>query len=84
MRKSVHIPPELIEVVDQRAAALQMSRNRFIVRAIRTALGNEEKWSPEFIDALSVPLPDESVDDLFDVIRKGRMTDSKPPAKGST
>jgi hypothetical protein len=53
MSTSVHIPKPLLEAVDRRARALQVSRNRFIVKALEREVSGGPGWSPGFFERLS-------------------------------
>lgn len=53
MATSVHISKPLLDVVDRRAKALGISRNRLIVRALERELASTDEWSPGFFDALA-------------------------------
>ena len=66
MPTSLHLPDDLLSMVDQRAKALRVSRNRFIVDTLRSVLQDPESWSPGFIAALEQPSPGlaGAVDDL--------------------
>ena len=46
MPTTIHVPEQLLERVDTRAKALGVSRSRFIVGALREALGTDETWPP--------------------------------------
>lgn len=52
MPTTIHLPPDLLEAVDHQAKDLGLSRNRYIVRALRRALEGEPQWSPQFIREL--------------------------------
>lgn len=53
---TIHIPDPLLEAVDARARARGVSRNRFILEALRRVLLEEATWSPGFLDQLRKPL----------------------------
>jgi hypothetical protein len=53
MATSVHIPPALLAAADRKAAALGISRNRLIVRALERELLPGGGWSPGFFDAIA-------------------------------
>jgi predicted transcriptional regulator len=52
MPTTVHIPEALLEAVDRRARALQVSRNRLIVQALTREVSPPPGWSPEFLGCL--------------------------------
>ena len=52
MPTTVHIPAPLLEAVDRRARALQVSRNRIVVRALAREVREPSGWSPEFVARL--------------------------------
>lgn len=52
MATTIHLPTQLLESVDRRAAELGMSRNRYIITALENAIAGEAAWSPPFLDAL--------------------------------
>ena len=52
MSTTVHLPPELLKRVDERARALRMSRNQYIRRALERMIEPETKWSGEFLRTL--------------------------------
>ena len=54
MPTSVHIPKPLLDAVDRRAKALNISRNRLIVKALERELSQPSDWSPGFFERLSV------------------------------
>jgi hypothetical protein len=79
MATSVHIPKALLEEVDRKARALQISRNRLIVRALERELSAAADWSPGFFEQLGKVDTETAaaVDDLLASIRQART--SKPP-----
>ncbi len=78
MPTSIHLPDDLLSMVDQRAKALRISRNRFIVDTLRSVLRDPESWSPGFIPALEQPSPGlaDAVDDLERNIMQRRKSKS--------
>ncbi|MCP4680253.1 MAG: ribbon-helix-helix protein, CopG family [Deltaproteobacteria bacterium] len=74
MATTVHIPKDLLDAVDDRARALKLSRNRFVIRALSQALSEDDSWSPEFLEALEGT--DESdaatVDEMLEAIKSNR------------
>jgi predicted transcriptional regulator len=81
MATTVHLPPTLLERLDARAEALQVSRNRLIVDTLSSALGADDEWSAEFLDVLENPLNEAeaaAVDEMTAAIRE-RRTRKAPP-----
>lgn len=78
MATSVHLPKALLDAVDKRARALQISRNRLIVRALERELTQNSEWSPGFFERLGQAEPETSraVDELLRSVRRART--SKP------
>jgi hypothetical protein len=76
---TVHIPAALLALVQRRARALGISRNRLIVRALEREVREASDWTPGFLDALKDARPgiQKDVDDMLDQIRRRRR--SKPP-----
>jgi len=78
MATTVHIPKPVLERVDERAKALNLSRNRFIIVALEKALAEQGAWSPEFLESIK-KLPElEPLDDLLEIIRTHRKSKSPP------
>ena len=63
MPTSVHIPKPLLLQVDRKARALQISRNRLIVRALEREVTPGSDWSPGFFAKLARPVEFDSLDD---------------------
>ena len=53
MSTTVHVPPDLLASVDRRARELDMSRNRYVVRALERALATETEWRAAFVAKLA-------------------------------
>jgi predicted transcriptional regulator len=83
MPTTVHIPDELLARIDERARQLQVSRNRYIVRALEARLGQETEWSPDLAEFLAAGNDDpelgEAVDEMLHAIEERRA--SKPRLK---
>ena len=79
MPTTVHIPPELLRKIDERAKALKVSRNRFVIKALQQALISDDAWSSDLIEALEdVKASDiETVDEMLEAVVSGR-TSKKP------
>jgi predicted transcriptional regulator len=78
MATTVHIPDELLEKLDERAQAMKMTRNRYIVEALRKALRDESAWSPVFLESLDRLEPIEGVDELEKAIVSSRTRKRAP------
>jgi predicted transcriptional regulator len=52
MPTTVHIPDPLLKLLDRRARALGISRNRLVVRALEQAVSARSAWAPEFLERL--------------------------------
>jgi len=80
MATSVHIPKGLLEAVDRKARALEISRNRLIIKALERELSGESGWTPGFFDRLLGAGPElaRDVDEMLVAIRKGRRSKSPP------
>ena len=78
MATTVHIPPPLLEKVDERAKALQLSRNRFIIHALEKAITEQTEWSPEFLQALSEMEYLGGEDELMNIIKENRRSKAPP------
>ena len=79
MPTTVHIPDPLLKLVDRRAKALGISRNRLVVRALEQAVSVRGGWSPEFLQRLrNVDRETSSaVDELLNAVTQARR--SKEP-----
>lgn len=76
MPTSVHLPKPLLDAVDRRAKALNISRNRLIVRALERELTEGSDWSTGFFDELSAvdAATSDAVDEMVAAIRVGRSS----------
>jgi hypothetical protein len=76
MPTSVHIPKPLLSVVDRKARALKVSRNRFIVQALEREVNQGHDWSPGFFSRLERPEPgiDAAVEEMSGTIRSQRRS----------
>jgi len=74
MSTTVHLPPDLLKQVDQRAKELQVSRNQYVRRALGRAVKEETRWSPSFLTALEKAAEDsgiqEALDDMLGVLSR--------------
>lgn len=77
---SIRLPEDLIEALDERAAALGVTRSQLIIEAVQQALDDRSSWSPGFLKAIEAPRPelDEAVDEMMEAIRD-RGSRSEPP-----
>jgi hypothetical protein len=77
---SIRLPEELIDALDQRAAALGLTRSQLIIQAVEQALEEHSAWSPGFLKAIGTPRPDleEAVDAMLDAIRARRTRNEAP------
>lgn len=78
MPTTIHVPDELLSRVDERAKTLKMTRNRYIVEALRKALAEQSEWSPDFLDQLARLEPVAGVDELLRGVKQ-RRTRKGPP-----
>ncbi|MDE0107708.1 MAG: ribbon-helix-helix protein, CopG family [Bryobacterales bacterium] len=82
MTTTVHLPADLLESIDHQAKELRMSRNRYIIRALRSALDSETRWSPRFVGELEAARSDEegreALAEMRAVLAKSR-TRKDPP-----
>ena len=53
MSTTVHLPAALLAAVDRQALGLEMSRNRYIIRALERTRTAETEWSAGFVDELA-------------------------------
>jgi hypothetical protein len=76
MPTSVHLPKPLLAAIDRKAQALQISRNRLILRALERELTEPRDWSPGFFERLSAVDGETpaAVDDLLLAVRAARRT----------
>lgn len=78
MPTTVHIPPALLARIDRRATQLGISRNRYIVRALGSAVDDETRWSPAFLELLAKARSDagakEAVDEMMQHITSRRTS----------
>jgi predicted transcriptional regulator len=75
---TVHIPDELLAKVDERAKAMKMARNRYIVEALRKALSEQSEWSPAFLEKLDELEPIDGMDELEAAILANRTRKPAP------
>jgi len=77
---SIRLPEELIEALDERAAALGITRSQLIIEAVEQALEDRSAWSAGFLKAIGTPRPDleEAIDEMMDAIRQRRSRSEAP------
>ncbi len=82
MSTTVHLPPQLLAMVDRRALDLGVSRNRYIVRALESVVTTETRWSAAFVAELEAARADSegraALADLRAAVAAGR-TRKEPP-----
>lgn len=83
MATTMHIPPEVLERVDARARTLKVSRNRFVVDALRRALDDDDQWSPKFLRTIDRFEADDdvrrAVDEMLEAVQARRVSKRRPP-----
>jgi hypothetical protein len=77
---SIRLPEALVEALDQRAAALGLTRSQLIVQAIEQVLEEQSAWSPRFLKAIGTPRPElaEAVDEMMEAILARRSRKEAP------
>ena len=77
---SIRLPDDLIEALDERAAALGITRSQLIIEAVEQALEDHSAWSSGFLKAIETPRPDleEAVDEMMEAIRERRSRSEAP------
>ena len=80
MPTTVHVPKPLLAAVDRKARALNISRNRLVVRALQREV-DERGWSPGFFDRLTTLEEKEKTEfrKSMRVVRSRRRS-KRPPA----
>ena len=75
---SIRLPEDLVEALDERAAALGVTRSQLIIAAVEQALEDRSSWSPGFLKAIGAPRPEleEVVGEMMEAIR-GRRSRSE-------
>ena len=81
MSTTVHLPPDLLKRVDERARGLNVSRNQYIRRALERMIEHETGWSQDFLGELEKAAGDkdsrEAVDEMMRAI--SRRSRKGPP-----
>ena len=77
---SIRLPDDLIEALDERAAALGVTRSQLIIQAVEQALEDRSAWSPGFLKAIGTRRPEleEAVDEMMEAIREHRSRSEAP------
>jgi EAL domain-containing protein (putative c-di-GMP-specific phosphodiesterase class I) len=80
MPTTVHVPPALLKLVDQRARSLGVSRNRLVVQALERVVNDRSGWAPEFLHRLrnADATVAEAVDQLAADVTSARRS-KRPP-----
>ena len=82
MPTTVHLPGDLLRAIDKRATEMGVSRNRYIVRALKKAVDEETNWSPAFLRTLEEAARDKDshaeIHDMVDAIASHRTKKSPP------
>jgi predicted transcriptional regulator len=78
---TVHIPAPLLQAVDRRAAAMKVSRNRYIVAALQRSVERESEWSPQLWEALARARREDAgaADEMLARIQRARSSRPKSP-----
>jgi metal-responsive CopG/Arc/MetJ family transcriptional regulator len=81
----IRLPDQILEALDQRAAALGLKRNELIVRAVERALQEHAAWSPRLLKAIGTPRPvlDEAAGEMMNAIRTRRSRNEAPELRRS-
>ena len=83
MSTTIHMPVPLLAAVDRQARNLEMSRNRYIIRALERTLASETEWSAAFVEELATARADvegnRALEELRAAIAASR-TRKGPPA----
>lgn len=83
MTTTVHLPADLLASVDRQARELDMSRNRYVIRALERALETETRWSATFVAALTAAGTDVEGQRALEAVRTAiaaNRTRKGPPA----
>jgi metal-responsive CopG/Arc/MetJ family transcriptional regulator len=77
---SIRLPEDLAQALDERAAALGVTRSQLIIEAVEQALEDRSAWSPGFLKAIGTPRPEleEAVDEMVEAIRDRRSRSEAP------
>jgi predicted transcriptional regulator len=77
---SIRLPDDLIQALDERAAALGVTRSQLIIEAVERALEDRSAWSPAFLKAIGTSRPEleEAVDEMMEAIQNHRSRSEAP------
>lgn len=77
---SIRLPDDLLEALDERAAALGVTRSQLIIRAVEQALEDRSAWSPGFLKAIGTQRPEleAAVDEMMQAIQEHRSRSEAP------
>jgi predicted transcriptional regulator len=77
---SIRLPEDLVQALDERAAALGVTRSQLIIEAVEQALADRSAWSPEFLKAIGTPRPEleATTDEMLKAIRDRRSRNEAP------
>jgi len=79
---TIHVPPDLLDRVDRRAAELGVSRNLYIRKALEKAIEMETRWSRPFLEMLEEAASDKDngkvVEEMVRAIARHRRSRRKP------
>jgi len=77
---SIRLPEDLIEALDERAAALGITRSQLIIEAVEQALEDRSAWSSGFLKAIGTPRSDleVAVAEMMEAIRQRRSRSEAP------
>ena len=79
MATTVHIPDDLLRAVDERAKRLKLTRNRFVIEALKKALAERDTaWSEDFVRQLGAQADVDAIDDMLSAIKKQRSSKGAP------
>ena len=78
---TVHIPPQLLKAVDRRAAAMKVSRNRYIIRTLQSSVEQATEWSDRLWETLADVTREDAAaaDDMLAAIGRARVSRKKTP-----
>jgi metal-responsive CopG/Arc/MetJ family transcriptional regulator len=77
---SIRLPDDLVDALDERAAALGVTRSQLIIEAVERALAHRSAWSPRFLKAIGTPRPEleEAAEEMVEAIRQHRSRSEAP------
>lgn len=68
MATTIHLPSELLTLVDRRAEERGISRNLYIRKALERVVAEEQEWSPSFLAELRKTSVDLAMQDILEPI----------------